>query len=288
MEKTKKTNHKGLKIFAIVVGAIILITTIFCLIFIDNKNINYEKLEINSGNVAAKIAHLSDLHFPKIEINIDGLVERLISEKPNIIAITGDLIDSSAEVGTCGVIAFIEKIKNIAPIYYVYGNHEVRNYENIEALSKVLKDRGVTVLNNESVNVQIGDSEITIIGLSDNGDYNKNILDKNPQSNTNYIILLAHRPEKWDNYSLQDKDIQPNLILTGHAHGGQIRFFGQGLVAPNQGLFPKYDSGIYTTADKNCSMIVSRGIGNSILPLRFNNKPHVPIITIKNLHQTIM
>lgn len=71
-----------------------------------------------------------------------------------------------------------------------------------------------------------------------------------------------------------------DLALSGHAHGGQFRLpFVGGLVAPNQGLFPKYDSGLYT--EGNTNMIVSRGIGNSILPFRFNNRPEVILIELK-------
>lgn len=283
MEKTKKTKYKGIKIVAIVIGSILIAITILGIMFIDNKNIKYDYYEFNK-NIAEDdsiiVTHLSDLHFPKIEVNIDKLVKSLLNEKPNIIAITGDLIDGSATVESCGVISFIEKIKNIAPIFYVYGNHETKNKKNIAKLDNVLKTNDVTILENNSVNLQIKNIEVTMIGLRDNVDFDKKYLYDNVDAKTNYKILLAHRPEKWDNYSSQDKEFQPNLILTGHAHGGQVRFFGQGLVAPNQGLFPKYDGGIYKTSDKNCSMIVSRGIGNSVIPFRFNNKPHVPIITI--------
>ena len=95
--------------------------------------------------------------------------------------------------------------------------------------------------------------------------------------NTKYNILLSHRPELFDTYV--EKKI--NLILTGHAHGGQIRIpFIGGIVAPNQGFFPKYTSGVI---EKNkTTMVVSRGIGNSIIPLRINNRPELVVITLYN------
>ena len=90
-----------------------------------------------------------------------------------------------------------------------------------------------------------------------------------------YTILLSHRPELFKVYT----ESKVNLVLSGHAHGGQFRIpFMGGLVAPNQGLFPKYDAGLYT--EENTNMIVSRGIGNSILPFRFNNRPEVILIDL--------
>ena len=90
-----------------------------------------------------------------------------------------------------------------------------------------------------------------------------------------YTILLSHRPELFETYV----DCDVDLILSGHAHGGQFRLpFIGGLIAPNQGLFPKYDAGLYT--DKNTNMIVSRGLGNSIIPLRFNNCPEIVLVEL--------
>ena len=91
-----------------------------------------------------------------------------------------------------------------------------------------------------------------------------------------FTILLSHRPELFDIYADHGMD----LILSGHAHGGQFRLpFIGGLVAPNQGLFPEYDAGIYT--EGNTNMLVSRGVGNSILPFRINNRPEVILIELQ-------
>ena len=94
--------------------------------------------------------------------------------------------------------------------------------------------------------------------------------------NDGFTLLLSHRPELFDTYVDQDVD----LVLSGHAHGGQFRLpFIGGLVAPNQGLFPEYDAGIYT--EGNTNMLVSRGVGNSILPFRINNCPEVILIELQ-------
>ena len=91
-----------------------------------------------------------------------------------------------------------------------------------------------------------------------------------------YVILLSHRPELFDCYVENDVD----LIFSGHAHGGQLRIpFIGGIVAPNQGVFPKYDAGVFT--EDNTNMVVSRGVGNSIIPLRVNNRPEVVLVELE-------
>lgn len=90
-----------------------------------------------------------------------------------------------------------------------------------------------------------------------------------------YCVLLSHRPEAFESYATQDID----LVLSGHAHGGQFRLpFIGGIVAPNQGFFPKYDSGMFS--NNNTTMIVSRGLGNSIISIRFNNRPELVMVEL--------
>ena len=92
-----------------------------------------------------------------------------------------------------------------------------------------------------------------------------------------YTVLLSHRPELLEAYA----DSGVDLVFSGHAHGGQFRLpFVGGIVAPNQGLFPEYDSGLYT--EKGATMLVSRGIGNGILPIRFNNRPEVILAELRS------
>ena len=268
-------------------------------IFIDNKTVDYESFSVGADNIKSeavsglKIAHLSDLHFPRIKVNLDEMLEKIKEEQVDFIAITGDIIDRGAEVNACGVLRFIEKVTRVAPVFYVHGNHE-KNHPQEQFLYNALRSNGVVFLENESTNVSFGDKRVTLIGLTDNTEYNYSFIKNNPEIKNNYKILLAHRPEqkKWLSYISENNQIPPHLVLTGHAHGGQFRFFGQGLVAPNQGLFPKFDAGLYThtgqypyetapeRSPQTVNMIVSRGIGNSAFPFRFNNNPHIPIITV--------
>ena len=252
-------------------------------------------LELNTYMVGSKelpdafdgyrIAHISDLHNAELGDSNEKLLSMLREAEPDIIAITGDLIDSrntNIEVA----LAFAEEAMKIAPCYYVTGNHEARVSECAE-LKAGLEAAGVAVLENERAEIELSGETISILGVDDpsfNTDYLfgdsaavvSNTLTEISTGDDGFALLLSHRPELFDTYVACGMD----LTLSGHAHGGQFRLpFVGGLVAPNQGLFPKYDSGLYT--DGGTNMIVSRGIGNSILPFRFNNRPEVILIELK-------
>ena len=233
-----------------------------------------------------RIAHVSDLHNAEMGDDNEKLLAMLRAAEPDMIAITGDMIDSrNTDVDVA--LAFAEKAMQIAPCYYVTGNHEARVSE-YDELKAGLEACGVIVLENERMQIEMSGEFITILGVDDpsfNTDYLfgdsasvvSNTLAEISTEDDAFTVLLSHRPELFDTYA----DSGMNLVLSGHAHGGQFRLpFVGGLVAPNQGVFPKYDSGIFTENATN--MIVSRGIGNSILPFRFNNRPEVILVELKS------
>ena len=232
-----------------------------------------------------QIAHVSDLHNAQMGEDNEKLLSMLRKANPDIIAITGDLIDSrntNVEIA----LQFAQEVVKIAPCYYVTGNHEARNSEYNE-LKSGMKSKGVIVLEDDKTEIDIDGDTITLIGVNDPsfqtdylfGDSDAIINTKLTELHTNgdsFTILLSHRPELFATYA----DHNIDLVLSGHAHGGQFRIpFIGGVVAPNQGFFPEFDAGIYT--DGNTNMIVSRGIGNSILPFRVNNRPEVILIKLK-------
>ena len=231
-----------------------------------------------------RIAHVSDLHNAELGKDNEKLLDMLQEAKPDIIAITGDIIDSrNTDIDIA--LQFTKAAMEIAPCYYVTGNHEARVSEYNE-LKEGLIDQGVVVLDDERIELELSGETIALLGVNDPSfqtDYlfgdsetiMKNRLQEISDAKNEFTILLSHRPELFEAYADNNIDI----ILSGHAHGGQFRLpVVGGLVAPNQGLFPKYDAGLYT--DENTNMIVSRGIGNSILPFRFNNRPEVIIIDL--------
>ena len=232
-----------------------------------------------------RIAHVSDLHNAEIGEDNEKLLTMLREADPDMIAITGDLIDSrntNVEIA----LQFVQEAMKIAPCYYVSGNHEARVNE-YEELKTGLISAGVIILEDAQTEISIEGETITLIGINDPsfqtdylfGDAETVMSSKLSELHTDgdgFTILLSHRPELFDTYT----DHNIDLVLSGHAHGGQFRLpFIGGVIAPNQGLFPEYDAGIYT--DGNTNMLVSRGVGNSILPFRINNRPEVILIELQ-------
>ena len=225
-----------------------------------------------------KIVVVSDLHNAEFGKDNSRLIRLIEKEKPDMIAITGDFIDSDrTDIGT--VERLVQKLVEIAPCYYVTGNHEAWSGEQYQELEKFLLDESVVVLRNESVTLTKDHETIQLAGLDDPDFPNKTASLSlhtteaklnNMNLTDDYCILLAHRPEDFKTYA----DLGIDLVLSGHTHGGQFRIpLIGGIVAPNQGLFPKYDAGLYT--ENNTTMIISRGIGNSVVPIRFNNRPEL-------------
>ena len=230
-----------------------------------------------------KIAVVSDLHNVQFGNNNSQLVEKIKKEHPDIIAITGDLVDSNRtdiEIA----IQLVSQLTEIAPCYYVTGNHEAWINEQYKELEKGLLAENVVILHDNVIQLTKGSETIQIAGQDDpyftNTDtyIQESMLQtriSNMSLSNEYCILLSHRPETFEAYVSEEVD----LVLSGHAHGGQFRvpFLG-GIIAPNQGLFPEFDAGKYIK--NNTIMIVSRGIGNSIIPIRFNNRPEIVIVEL--------
>lgn len=251
---------------------------------LESTNITYQDERISSEFENFKIAQISDLHNREFGRENEILIKELKEQSPDIIVITGDLIDSrntKEEVA----IAFVKNAKEIAPVYFVSGNHESRLDNYIDFKNKIITAGAIVLDNDKAVIIRNG-QQISLIGISDPDFY---LESKNKKEEVDYqlkqlvgndtsqfTILLSHRPELIDNYSKHTI----NLVLSGHAHGGQIRFPLIGaLFAPEQGLFPKYTTGSYEK--EQTTLIVSRGLGNSLIPFRVLNRPQLMVITLK-------
>lgn len=229
-----------------------------------------------------RIVQISDLHNALFGEKNEKLLTMMKEAEPDIIVITGDLVDSR-HTDTDIALDFVGKATALAPVYYVTGNHEARIYDAFAEMEEEMEQAGVSVLHGETVRLERAGQCIQLIGLDDLGFYargnpyaeGKGLLlqDLNRLNKEElYTIVLSHRPELFDGYV----QAGANLVFTGHAHGGQFRLpFLGGFVAPGQGFFPEYDGGLYT--DGATKMIVSRGLGNSIIPLRVNNRPELVI-----------
>ena len=283
----KKRNKKRV----ILIVTVVILVGLCCWTIWGNTVLEINEYAIMSDKIPEaftgfRIAQVSDLHNAEFGDGNEKLIELLSQTDPDMIVITGDLIDSrhtDIEIA----LEFARQAIKIAPIYYVSGNHEARVRE-YEDLKMGLAEAGVNVLEDQKVQITLEGESITLMGIDDPSfqeDYlfgdsesvaRQAITDLQNESDR-YAILLSHRPELFDLYV----DTGMDLVLSGHAHGGQFRlpFFG-GLVAPNQGFFPKYDAGLFS--EGNTTMIVSRGVGNSIIPIRFNNRPEIILVTLSN------
>lgn len=278
------------KTIIIILISIILLFFISIYLYYENNYLQVSDYTIESDKIPKdfddfKIVQISDFHNTKSKKLTNDIIKEIKKQRPNIIVITGDLIDSK-KYNLQVSLDFLKSIKDIAPIYYVSGNHESGSGKYDEITSS-LKDIGIKILDDEFDIISINEDKIAILGLRDPSFYPSYISDQskydlketinNIDDNNIFKLLISHRPEIFKIYVENNID----LVLTGHAHGGQIRIpFIGGLIAPNQGLFPKYTSG--TFKEKNTTMIVSRGIGNSILPFRVNNRPELVVIKLKN------
>ena len=282
MKKRRKMIFTGIAIFLFVM----FIWMVWGNVALELNTYTIESEELPEEFDGYRIAHVSDLHNAQMGDDNKNLLTMLQDAEPDIIAITGDLIDSR-NIDVEVALQFAEDAVKIAPCYYVTGNHEARVSE-YEELKEGLTALGAVVLEDERMDLEQSGETITLLGVDDPNfqtDYlfgdsetiMQNKLQKLTDENNAFTMLLSHRPELFEVYV----ECGVNLVLSGHAHGGQFRLpIIGGLVAPNQGFFPKYDAGLYSK--ENTNMIVSRGIGNSILPFRFNNRPEVVLIELKH------
>lgn len=217
-----------------------------------------------------KIVHLSDLHGKSFGRRNVRLVSKILKEAPDCIVITGDIIHDYRESNRRVALELVSVLSQIAPVLYVSGNHEMRN-KGYRFFRKDLAEAGATVLDNTAVEI----CGLTVAGLNCSSLKNDVIFNITP--NCKNKILLAHMPQFIDRYASAGYD----LVLSGHAHGGQWRvpFTDIGIYSPGQGLFPKLTSGEHVRANTN--MIISRGLGNSQCPLRLFNRPEIVVINIK-------
>lgn len=248
------------------------------------------ELSVKSGKLPAafdgfRIVQVSDLHNASFGDGNAELLERVEQAQPDCIALTGDLVDSR-HTDVDAALSFAREAAKIAPTYYVTGNHEAR-LEEWEKLLTGLEEAGVTILQNESILLDREGHSIVFSGVEDpsfhddhplhdtEGIWERNLESLSPEEGR-YTILLSHRPEYFAFYEKLGFD----LVLAGHAHGGQFRLPGiGGLWAPGQGLFPEYDAGLYQQG--GTAMAVSRGLGNSLFPFRVNNRPEIVAITLQ-------
>jgi predicted MPP superfamily phosphohydrolase len=265
----------------IIIVVIMALTVCFC--WLQNNRLTvtyypYENEKISKDWDGCRILQISDLHNKEFGKNNGRLLKKIEQLEPDIILLTGDIVDSN-HTDIEAAISFAEQVVNISPTYYVTGNHENwLSEEEKRMLIDSLKSLGVTCLENEAATIEKNHSTISLVGLNDENlsdDTLKCLTDNIDKDNL--TVVLAHEPQYFAHYCETDVD----LVLSGHAHGGQIRLpFLGGLVAPDQGFLPEYTEGRHTNGAT--TMIISRGLGNSIIPLRLFNQPEIVCVDLQS------
>lgn len=213
-----------------------------------------------------RFAVASDLHSD----SFDDVLEEF--NCCDAVLIPGDLVDRHRRNNE-NALRFLQTVPEIVPVFYSIGNHENKFKDREDYLKKVAESR-VTLLDNESTDfygVRIGGLSSTLSKEPDSA-----FLDRFEQED-GYRLLLCHHPEIYRDY-VSGRNI--DLTLCGHAHGGQIQFFGRGLYAPGQGLFPKLTHGLHDGG----KMLISRGMTNGAKPRvpRINNPCELIILNLVN------
>ena len=224
-----------------------------------------------------KIVQISDFHNASFGVKNKRLLKKIRNEKPDMLVITGDFVDSN-RVNISVAVDFVEEAVKICPVYYVTGNHERSLPETQrKELFEKLEQAGVVLLLDKTEEIRRGDASFTLIGLDDSSIYDNTLLKLTEEiEEEQFRLVLAHEPQAIRHYALGGAD----LVFCGHAHGGQFRipFIGP-VYAPGQGFFPKLTNGEHESGDTK--MIISRGLGNSVIPVRLFNNPEIVVVILK-------
>ncbi|MEY8754049.1 metallophosphoesterase [Peribacillus frigoritolerans] len=282
---------KRRKILVITLAILIFLVVYYLLqlnwISVSNETVHLENLPGEFDGF--KVVQLSDLHNKEFGEGNKRLVKKINKIEPDIIVITGDMLNNSHDIPNNGevLIKLLENLNNNYPIYYVTGEHEEGLYYEDrnkyqkegtkEAYEEKLSNLGVTVLNDEQTTITRQDAKINLYGLKEHLSGEIQIEERLGETNENEVnILLSHRPFYFDEYA----DWGADLVFSGDTHGGMLRLPFIGGVVSTEGVFPEYDGGLFHK--ENLIMVVSRGLGNNPIPLRINNRPEVVEITLKS------
>ena len=283
-------------------SAIVLLIVIALLLFCSYQNrhlettyYTYKAEHLDAEFDGYRIVQISDLHNAKFGKNNQKLVDRIRECEPDMIVLTGDLVDSN-HTNVDRAVQFVDEIVKRCPVYYVTGNHEYwLEASEYDELMSGLAGAGAVILDDQVVEISRGDAKFRLVGLDDRSlsdgtlealfsdesighdqaGQKEETADNENSEKKEFTVVLAHEPQYLARYASAGVD----LVLSGHAHGGQFRLpFVGGIVAPDQGFLPEYTAGEYYM--DGTEMIVSRGLGNSVIPVRLFNYPEIVCVEL--------
>ncbi|MCR5610006.1 MAG: metallophosphoesterase [Lachnospiraceae bacterium] len=258
-----------------------IVLIIFALTFILLKTGIFNHLELTTYTYTSdklpeafdgyNIVQISDLHVKFFGKDNCELIDKVKSCNPDIIAITGDLLNDDLD-DLSSLYPFLDELSSIAPTYFICGNHDMPTWQEYLSLVQLLYQYNIVTIDNQTVELSKDNESIYLSGLFSYTESSSiNI------SQDNFNILLYHYANHFDNI----KQLGFDLIITGHTHGGIIRLpYIGGLIGTEFNFFPKYDGGIDFDDSTKTTMITSRGLGEAFIP-RFNNNPELVSITLK-------
>ena len=239
-------------------------------------------IESEQVSTPVRLAVLTDLHACAYGEGQKNLLDAVAVQSPDLVLLCGDIVDDEPRMPEERALATVEALAEVWPVYYVTGNHEFWT-DRVGEVKELLRARGAVVLEGESHTVTAAGQTLRIGGIDDPSvgeDIWREQLEAvtAAQDGETVSILLTHRPERVEDYTGRGFD----LVLAGHAHGGQWRLPGliNGLMAPNQGLFPRYAGGRYDL-DGDTTLIVSRGLARESTRVpRIFNRPELVVVDI--------
>lgn len=266
---------KRLAFWGVVIACICLVS-LYGITRLGVTEYTYETDKIEDGLDGFKIVQISDLHNANFGKNNSKLMSMIEEQHPDIIVITGDLFNTEGKKYKNSM-NFVKQAVEICPVYYVTGNHELwMEKDDLDNVLRLLDEAGVIILNDESVIIEKDGAEFMLVGLDDASLDDGTLKSIIGDDKEHLKVVLAHEPQYLDNYAASGAD----LVLSGHAHGGQVRLpFVGALYAPDQGVLPEYSHGTYFEGDTE--LILSRGLGTSVLPVRFLCDPEIVTIELK-------
>ena len=268
----KVFHHKTLKPkFAVTVPLLMVLELVICgFCLFQNYHLTTSTYDVDLGlSDDVKIVQVSDLHNQFFGINQSVLLKNIEACDPDIIVVTGDIVDSTHTSYSIAM-DFVEGAVKIAPVYYVTGNHENRLHgDKLDKFYNDMRASGVIFLDDTYADM----GEYTLAGIADSSlesfDAYPAFTDEKP------VVMLAHEPDYVSLY----QSLGADLVLTGHVHGGQIIIPGKGgLLSPDFTFFPELYEGMHSYG--SMTLIVSRGLGNSVAPVRINNYPELVVINV--------
>lgn len=273
---------------ALTFAALIVLALLGAGLLLSKYGLGVTRLEIGleslpEGFDGFRIVQLSDLHGSSFGEGNARLIEKVRAEEPELIALTGDFLDEGkTERELPELEALVRELAAIAPVYFVSGNHDWASGE-AYTLFATLEAAGAVCLRNEHLRLERGGDSIVLAGVDDpNGpaempEPDEFVAQLRKEAPEDFVLLLAHRAYWAERYPELDVD----LILCGHTHGGIVRLpFVGGLAASNMGLFPEYDAGLFELP--GYTLFISRGLGNSVPLPRFLNTPEIVSITLRS------